>query len=291
MIIDLFLFIIGFTSLVAASISDIKTKEVPDFITYSMIFSGLTLRALYAFSYNQLSYFTSALIYLAIFFVIANFLYYTKQWGGGDSKLLIGTSVIFSTYPNFLLQYFQPKFSYFPLTIFINILIIGAIYSLIWTIILAIKNKEKFIKEFSKLNKKVRFFKILISLITILLITLSILVIKNENLQLMYVIFAFLLIFILYFGIFIKAVENCCMFKIIPINKLQEGDWIQNNIYYKDKLIYKKSFAGVTKKQINLIKKTNIKKVMIKDGIPFTSVFPLAFILSIIIGNPILYLI
>lgn len=291
MIIDLFLFIIGLICLIAASISDIKTKEVPDFISYLMIFSGLTLRALHAFTFNQLNYFTSALFYLVISFIIANLLYYTKQWGGGDAKLLIGTSVIFATYPSFLLPYFQPKFSYFPLTIFINILLIGAVYTFIFSISLAIKNKGKFLKEFSDLNKKTRYFKILISLISIFLIVISLLIIKNESLQFLYVLFAFFLLFLCYFGIFIKAVENSSMYKFIPVSKLQEGDWIQQNIYQENKLIYKKSIIGITKKQLNLIKKTNIKKVLIKDGVPFTSVFPIAFILSLILGNPVLYLI
>ena len=287
MIIDLFLFTIGFLGILIASISDIKTQEVPDFVTYSMIFSGLSLRALHAFTYNELSYFTFALINLSIFFVIANILYYTKQWGGGDAKLLMGISVVFATYPNFLLQYFTPKISIsFPLAIFINILLIGLIYNLIWAIVLAIKNKQKFIKEFKNINKKLKITKKLIFLIIILLIFSSIML-KTS----LILIFVILLIFTFYLTIFIKAIENACMLKIISIKELREGDWIQQNISYKNKLIYKKSFTGVSKKQIYLIKKTNLKKILIKEGIPFTSVFLLAFILSIILGNPILYLI
>ena len=88
-----------------------------------------------------------------------------------------------------------------------------------------------------------------------------------------------------------KAVENVCMYKIIPVEKLQEGDWIQNNLYYKNKLIYKKSFIGLTKKQLELIKNSKIKKVLIKEGIPFTSVFLISFIISIALGDLFLYII
>ena len=70
MVIDLFLLIIGFLGISIASISDIKTQEVPDFISYSMIFSGLSLRALHAFTYNEISYFTVALINLSVFFIM-----------------------------------------------------------------------------------------------------------------------------------------------------------------------------------------------------------------------------
>ena len=291
MIIDVILFITGFICIIIASISDIKTRAVPDFISYLMIFSGLSLRALYAVSYNELNYFILAIINLVIFFIIGNLLYYTKQWGGGDTKLLIGISVVFSTYPNFLLNYFNPRLNEFsfPLTILINVLLIGAVYSIIFAIILAIKNKEKFILEFNKINKRTKYLKLASLVISISIIIIALTIIQEKTLQLIYILLSFLLILLYYFGIAMKAVENVCMYKIIPVEKLQEGDWIQNNLFYKNKLIYKKSFIGLTKKQLELIKSSKIKKILIKEGIPFTSVFLISFIISITLGDLFLY--
>ena len=77
------------------------------------------------------------------------------------------------------------------------------------------------------------------------------------------------------------------MYKLVPISKLREGDWVLKNIKYKNKYIYKKSHAGISKKQIQLLKKTSIKKILIKEGIVFTPSFLIGFIISIIFGIPI----
>ena len=87
MIIDIILVIIGLIGLILATLNDIKHKEVPDFISYSLIAIGLSLRLIYLLTYKQYSYFLYALLYGAIFFGLGSIMYYTKQWGGGDTKL------------------------------------------------------------------------------------------------------------------------------------------------------------------------------------------------------------
>ena len=77
------------------------------------------------------------------------------------------------------------------------------------------------------------------------------------------------------------------MYKKIPVTKLREGDWIVNSIKYKNKYIYKKNYAGISKEQIQLLKKTNIKRILIKEGIVFTPSFVFGFIISIMYGLPI----
>ena len=69
-----------------------------------------------------------------------------------------------------------------------------------------------------------------------------------------------------------------------------EGDLIIENLFYKNKLIHKKS-QELTEKQLALIIKANIKEVKIKQGIVFTPVFLLSLIASLIFGNLLLYLI
>ena len=75
------------------------------------------------------------------------------------------------------------------------------------------------------------------------------------------------------------------MIKNIPINNLTEGDWIVNDIYSKNKIVYSKKSLGVTLDQISIIKKLKIKTITIKEGIPFTPAFLIAFIITLIYGN------
>ena len=236
--IEIILFTLGFLGIIIATYSDLKTTEIPDFLSFSLIISGLALRTLD--SLPDLTKMKIVLVNFGIFFIIANIMYYSKQWGGGDAKLLIALSVIFATYPKFLLEYFNPNLNLvsFPLIIFINILIVGAVYSLLYSFYLAIKHKKRFIKEFNKFlqhTKKPRYTFLALSLL-IIIATLLI------QFNLILIIFAISIIVLLYFWIFIKSVENVCMYKKIPVSQLREGDWIVNSIKYQNKYIYKKNY-------------------------------------------------
>jgi hypothetical protein len=79
------------------------------------------------------------------------------------------------------------------------------------------------------------------------------------------------------------------MYKRITPDKLTEGDWIANNIKIDGKYISGPKDLGIEKKQINqlidLWKKGKIKKVLIKEGMPFIPSFFIAFIITLIYGN------
>ena len=80
----------GLIGLLIATMTDIKTREVPDWLSYSLIVIGLGVRLIYSLFEWNFSYVLFGFIGFGIFFLIALFMYYTKQWGGGDSKLLMG---------------------------------------------------------------------------------------------------------------------------------------------------------------------------------------------------------
>ncbi len=72
------------------------------------------------------------------------------------------------------------------------------------------------------------------------------------------------------------------MIKYIPTSKLTEGDWLEQDIYKNKKLIYKRNPLGIDKKDIEKILKANIKKVLIKEGIPFVPSILIAIIYTIL---------
>ena len=104
MIIDYILIIVAFIWMIFATISDIKTKEVPNWLNFSLIIIAFSLRAFQSLIFKNLFYFLFGVIGFIVFFIIANLMYYTKQWGGGDAKLLMGLGIIFATYPESLLN-------------------------------------------------------------------------------------------------------------------------------------------------------------------------------------------
>ena len=291
MIIDLILLILGLLGLIIASYSDIKTTEIPDWLSYSLIISGFSLRMLHTIVNKDITYTSTALITFGIFFLVSNLMYYTKQWGGGDTKLLMAVSVIFATYPQNILDFFSPKLDnfYFPITIFINILLVGAIYSFMFIIYSSLKHKKEFLKEYKKYSEHTKNPRKIILVLSILLIILAFVMGSILTKIFLFAGAVSILVF-LYIWIFVKSVEKSCMYTLISPSKLLEGDWLTKDIYYKNKLILKKPEYGVTKKDILILKKYKIKNVEIKKGLVFTPSFIIGTLTALIFGNPINYL-
>lgn len=270
-------------ALTIASLFDIKTREIPDWISYGLLFFVILTRALQSVLLQNHTYIIYSLITLAIFFGFGNLMYFTKQWGGGDTKLITSLGTAFAIKPSFILT---ASIFPFPIIILINILILGAIYGTIYAIILALKHSKEFKKEFKKVNsnKKIRRIKIS-TLITVLIILAFSYILLPNNSKYLGGSLALLLLLLPYLIIFLKSVELSCMFKKLKPSQLTEGDWVQNNIYQNKEIIYKVNLYGIDKKSIEKIKKANIKSVLIKEGIPFIPSFWLGTIAALYLGK------
>jgi len=103
------------------------------------------------------------------------------------------------------------------------------------------------------------------------------------------VILVFSALLIFYSTIFVKSVEKTCMLKFVEPEKLTEGDWIAKNVIVNKKRIAGPKDLGIEKKQIKqlieLKRKGLIKKILIKEGIPFVPSFLIAFIITFWFGN------
>jgi len=80
------------------------------------------------------------------------------------------------------------------------------------------------------------------------------------------------------------------MFREINTSDLTEGDWIAKSIAVKGRYICGPKDLGVSEKQIQLLKKLKVRKVIIKRGIPFVPVFLVAGLITLIFGNVVFYL-
>jgi len=262
----------GLISTLIASISDIKTREVPDWLSFSLLSAALGIRLIYSLTTNNWKYFIYAVIISAILFGIGISLYYLKQWGGGDVKLLAALGALFG--------YFPQK-EYFIFYFIAILLITGALYGIVYSIFLAVKHREKFKKQSLKIlnrHKKIR-ITILISLIVV---AISLLTPLSQNIKFTITIFFVTMTLYFYIYILIKSVEETCMYRKVNPSQLKEEDWIAEDIHLKNKII-KKTIPGLTKEHISLIKSSKIKTIKIKEGIPFVPSFFIATIITIIV--------
>lgn len=275
--------IIAIIALLIASITDIKTREVPDWLNYSLIILGLVIHGIYSLIFSNVSFIISSLMGFGIFLIIALVMFKTGQWGGGDSKMLIAIGALVGlelTIDNFLLGFF------------INALIIGAIYGVVWGLVLIIKNREKFSIQLRKILKQ-KNIKLARKIVPIASLVPFLFLLINYSLSILILAFALSSIIYIFFFTFLfsKVIEEAFMYKFVSPNKLTEGDWIANNINIKGKLICGPKDLGISEKQIKKLIWLKVKKVKIKEGIPFIPPFLISFILTLFVGNLFLLLV
>lgn len=264
----IFLWVVALAFIIFAVVQDIKTREIANWLNFSLIIFALGFRFFYSlFSGDNFSFFYNGLIGFGIFFLIGNLFYYSKLFAGGDAKLMIalGTILPFSASFFYNIQNF--------LNFIIFFLFSGFVYTIFVSLFLCIKNfkifRKEFVKQFKK-NKKLFYFSILGFILFSLMGVLEFLIFFLGIL----IFFSFLLY------LYAKAIDESCMIKIIPSEKLREGDWLYSNVKVGNKMI-KASWDGVSKKEIRELKRIH-KKVKIREGIVFSPVFLIAFILWII---------
>lgn len=273
--------------LIIGSIEDIKTREIMDYSNFSLISLGIGLNLFYAIIFDSWITFLHSLAGLAIFVGIAFLMYYAGQWGGGDSKMLMGLGALIGLEFSFTNLPFIVDF-------FINTLIVGAIYGMLWSLILSIKHLKKVSKSLKeRLNEKKVYKKYLLFL-SVSLIIFG-LFLHNSFTWIIIGSIIFISFFAFYLWNYIKAIEKVIMYKHLKIEQLTEGDWIVDDIIIDNKRICGPKDLGISNEQILELKKlkkdNKINKVLVKEGIPFVPSFLFAFIVTLLVRNFWLFLI
>jgi Flp pilus assembly protein protease CpaA len=283
MIAEPIIFIIVFIALVIGTYTDFKVREVPDWLNYSLIFIGFGLRLIFSAVYHDTSYILEGIMGFAAFFIIALVMFYAGQWGGGDSKMVMGLGALLGL---------ELSIDTFMLGFIINIVIFGAIFGLFFSMYLTAVNFRKFRKEFSKRFSQKKKEKWLVWLGTLAMLIVSIFI--PFYLKVPLVVLAGLLLISFYAFIYLKSVEASSMIKWVEPKDLTEGDWVVADVMVGGKRICGPKDLGIEKSQINrlvrLKKQGRIKKVLIKYGIPFVPSFLIAFIVTYFWGNIVLRL-
>src|SRR3989339_2246530 len=117
--------ILLFLGLIWAGYFDLKSREIPDLLSYSIIFGCLGISLIYSL-FTSFHFFLFSALGGIIVFCLGYIFYYFKQIGGGDVKIFTAIGIAVS-------NFYVEKISL--LIIFGGIiLIVGGIYSLIWGI-------------------------------------------------------------------------------------------------------------------------------------------------------------
>ena len=259
-----FLFFVALIWIIFATVQDLRTREVSNWLNFSLIAFALAYRAFYSSTSGNWNFFIFGLLGFALFFGVAHAFYYARVFAGGDAKLLmaLGAVLPFESYSDLALVS----------TMFIFVLfLVGAVYSLAYSGFLVYRNYRKFSKEFAKSFNKYKFGFLIALFVSIIFL----LFLKSFGL------WVFILVFLLFVSllyIYLMALESSCMIKLVKPGRLTEGDWLEGDVRMGRHVI-KKSVHGLSWEEIRKLRKFG-RKVLIKEGIPFVPAFLITFLIT-----------
>lgn len=259
-----FLFFLALCWTIFASLQDLRSREVANWLTFSLLAFALTYRAFYAIHTDDWMFFLAGLGGFVAMYLLALGFYYGKVFAGGDAKLLMGFGALL------------PVSSLFNQLIFIvGFLLIlffsGSVYSLIYSVFLIKRNVRGFKVFFVKhLHNRWIQTGFVCAVLASLFIGFAF---PLTTLSIAFIVF---LLSVPFLSVYLLALEKSCMIKLTLAKDLTEGDWLDTKVKLGKVWIYP-SVHGLTQSQIKLLRRAK-KSVFIKEGIPFVPAFLLALL-------------
>ena len=281
---DIILFSLAFIVLLIATVTDIKKREVPNWISFSFLGVALFIKILAFLFSGDYSILINTGIYFAIFLIIGNLLYYGQVFGGGDVKLLYGLSIAFSSNPFFYSSSTTNFNEPFILAFLVNSFIIGAIYGILFSIFIITKNKQNLKKFKEKIKQGLKKQEIGFKSLSWVCIIVSLLFLIISFVDSIFFLFFIFILIIPFLFLAVKIVEKDFMMKLTSPRDLSEGDWLIEKIRVGHEII-KPSIHGLNLREINYLKKNYNGKIKIKEGLPFVPGLFLSLILTALFGD------
>ncbi|MFW5704766.1 MAG: prepilin peptidase [Nanoarchaeota archaeon] len=265
-----------------ACYEDIKKREVYDYINYSFAFLIIILGLFDSFLQGSMQPIKYVSFGLFIGFLLGSILYYIGIWGGGDAKFMIGfgasgyyllsflnhSSPIGRFYEMVMLQ--LSDFLSLALSYLLEIVLIIDLIFLVLVLI-----KFFFIKNRENLKANLQLFLILFSLFLGLDL-------RYEGFYLfVFGFIAFFFIFIAHDNVFLQIY----VYHKKKIKDLKEGMHLGEDVKINNELKVErdKSFVGLTREDVNMIKKTenDERLVKVKYILPFGMLVAINFFLYV----------
>jgi len=262
----LFLVAIAVIWIIFAVVSDLRSREIPNWLNFSLIIFVLGIRFFYSVFNEDWSFFLWGLFGFSAFFLLANLLYFSRFFAGGDAKLMMALGPII---PLGASLFQNVKLSLGFLFLF---LITGAIFGVVNIFYFSFKNfntiKTDFVKNMK--NRRRMFYAFMLFGLVLMILGLW------EEIFFIFGVLLFILHSLLFYA---RAIDNNSLVQRINSNKLTEGDWLYQKVKVGKRFI-EPTWDGLSKKDIELIKK-NHKSVKIKIGIEFSPVFLISFLIFV----------
>lgn len=216
------------TGLLYGTVTDLKRREVPDWLNFSLIGAGLGLALLDAASAATFKPLFASAIGLLLGILIGYAMFYAGQWGGGDAKLIMGLGALMGLW----WQPFTLKHLPLFITFLVNTVLVGATYGLAWMLVMIAKKRRAFKKAFHEFmgQEGMTAKRVVIIATTAALIILAFIV-QQPVMRIVLVLLAIAVFFLFYLWVLSKVVEQACMTTTRATKLLTEGDWVIQPIW------------------------------------------------------------
>ena len=280
-----------FIALLGSSVAawwDLRTTEVPDYVSVITAAAGLIFHASMWMISGDPFYVLSSLAVGTAFFALGWVFFLTGVWGGADALVMGAVGYALPYLP----EVFSPAYVAewpFAFTLLFNIFIVGTVYTLGFAVFQGLKS-EKVMSEFLEDMKD--YWKRILSILVLYsgaLVTVSHLYGSGVSEGLYYIqLTAPLLVGMLMVYRYLRIVEDHGMRAEIPVGELSEGDVLAEDVETEDGTVDSGKIVGLTDEQVERIRKSS-ETVCVKYGVMFVPAFPVAILLSVTLGDP-LYL-
>jgi len=264
--------------LAAASVTDLRTGEVPDLLSHAL--AGVLLLAALAFG---LQAFATAFAVAAAYFTVSYLLYRAGMWAGGDVKLMGGIGASLGLLA--ALGFAWPRMRLLPyyLTFFADMALASLPYLIIYATILGLRSKGTF-KKFLELAAHPR---VLLLLAATLIPSILNLLAGFTQLALIFLTLPAMMLLSAY----ARAVEHTAMRKEKKAGELAEGDVLLEDIKFKGRLLAsRRNLDGLTSEQAQELRKLAAagkipKTFTVRWGIRYAPALLIAYALTVYAGN------
>lgn len=267
MVFEAVLISVTLLALLIASYTDFRTREVPDWLSYGLIFAALGIRGVFSVEFGW-SLLLSGIVGLLICLALSTLFYYTRQWGGGDSKMLMAMGAVIGVHFPFSAE------SVKLLLFFLGLLFVGAVYGLLWMSVIALKRWEEFLPVFREHLHEYAGWHIFTAVLSLGLLIFS-------------YVYGWLWAFVpiplglFYVFSFVAVIEDKFFVFRRPVRSLTEGDWLAQDVRQKGRLIL--GARTLERKDLRTLAARHVGNVSVREGVPFIPIFLLTY-LAMVLG-------
>ncbi len=281
-------------ALFIATYTDLKRREVPDWLSYSFIAAGFGLRGVFSL-FSGWELLLAGFLGLVAAFLVGAGLYYAKLWGGGDAKLLIGMGIMLGI-PLPLQQDSVRLLLFFLLT-----LLVGASIGLTMLSYYGYRHRKRVAADFQPTVKEKSRWQVTAFSAAAAFVLLAIIGYFFQYqgqygwlysdafvpallgfLAPLFLALAPVSIGLFYLYVFTTVVERIVYVKQMPLHLVTEGDWLAKELAAGGRVFpYRRV---LTEKDLAFLHQKGIRKAWIRYGLPFIPSFLIGFVVMLALG-------